>query len=93
MKAGDCLRVEERQTDWLGWVWCVHPSGRSSWVPENFLHREGDITQAARDYVATELTVNAGQQLELLEEESGWYWCKTEAGDFGWVPVENVKVE
>jgi len=92
MKAGDYLQVEDRQTEWAGWVWCVHPNGKSSWVPKKFLQREGDTAYATRDYDATELTVEVGQKLEILGEEAEWYWCKTEAGDYGWVPVENVNV-
>jgi uncharacterized protein YgiM (DUF1202 family) len=93
MKTGDRLQVEDRQTDWVGWVWCIHPSGKSSWVPENFLQREGDTACATRDYDATELTVEEGLRLEVLEEEAGWYWCRTEAGNFGWVPVENIEID
>lgn len=93
MKAGDSLKVEDRQTDWIGWVWCVHPSGKSSWVPENFIQREGDTALATQEYDATELTAAEGQKLEIVDEEAGWYWCKSEAGDSGWVPAENVKVE
>jgi uncharacterized protein YgiM (DUF1202 family) len=92
MKVGDRLQVEDRQTEFAGWVWCLHSSGKSSWVPENFLQREGDTAHASRDYDATELTVEVGQIIEILDEEAEWYWCQTEAGDYGWVPVENVAV-
>jgi hypothetical protein len=57
MKTGDRLQVEDRQTEWAEWVWCMHPNGKSSWVPENFLQRDRDTARATRDYDATELTV------------------------------------
>jgi uncharacterized protein YgiM (DUF1202 family) len=93
MKAGDRLQVGDRKTHMAGWLWCTHSSGKSSWVPEGFLQRDGDTAIAARDYDAAELTVEAGQRLEILDEEATWYWCRTDAGDYGWVPVEHVELE
>lgn len=43
---------------------------------------------AARDYDATELTVNEGDLVALLYQESGWGWCRNENGRAGWVPLE-----
>jgi hypothetical protein len=41
VKAGDTVSVEDRTSGWPGWVWCVGPDGRSGWVPEAILKRQG----------------------------------------------------
>jgi len=45
-----------------------------------------------RDYDATELTVEVGEELTALAEHSGWFRCRTDTGSLGWVPAENVEL-
>ncbi len=90
MRAGETLSVADRMTDWEGWIWCTTRHGRSRWVPESFVERTGDVGTLLRDYVATELSVRAGQKLVLGERVAGWIWCANEHGRRGWVPAENV---
>jgi hypothetical protein len=92
MKVGDRLQVEDKPTNWAGWLWCLHPSGKSSWVPENYLNREGDSALALQDYNATELSVQESQELDILNEEAGWFWCTGGDGESGWVPAENIEL-
>lgn len=92
MRAGDRLQVEDKSSDWAGWVWCLHPNGKSSWVPESYLSRQGDTATALQDYNATELSVRDGQELEIFHEVAGWYWCRSVDGESGWVPVENIEL-
>ena len=92
MKVGDKLQVEDRQTDMIGWVWCIHSDGKGSWVPESYIKREGDSAIALQDYNATELTVKVGEVLTILDEEAGWYWCIESAGEKGWVPIDHVEL-
>jgi SH3-like domain-containing protein len=42
---------------------------------------------ATRDYDSRELSVAAGEALEVLEEVAGWAWCRRAGGERGWVPV------
>ncbi len=44
-------------------------------------------------YDTTELPTQTGESLEVLREdrESGWLWCRSEAGREGWVPVSTVR--
>ena len=51
----------------------------------------GRVALALRDYDARELTVAAGVRLEAFEEAGGWLWCRTKEGEYGWVPMENVR--
>ncbi len=89
---GEKVRVTKRDLwqDQYLWLWCVSASGGEGWVPAVFLRVEGDTAYALRDYDAIELTVAEGEQLDLLEAVSGWYWARNAEGELGWVPVANV---
>jgi uncharacterized protein YgiM (DUF1202 family) len=43
-----------------------------------------------RDYDATELTVEPGEEVTILGRESGWGWCVNQQGQKGWVPLDNL---
>jgi uncharacterized protein YgiM (DUF1202 family) len=88
--AGEELTISERESEWAGWVWCTSQAGQSRWVPEKHVERRGDSYVMLRDYEATELSVSVGEVLATGEEESGWIWCTNQAGQSGWVPVDNV---
>jgi uncharacterized protein YgiM (DUF1202 family) len=90
IRAGDRLAVEERESEWAGWVWCTAPGGKSGWVPERYVERRGEGATALRDYDATELTVRAGEMVTATTHEAGWRWCTNARGDSGWVPDEHL---
>ncbi len=89
---GEELRVEDRECEWRGWIWCTTQNGESRWVPSSFVERRGDMGVMQRDYNAVELTVSVGEELVMGEEESDWVWCTNRAGQSGWVPAANVAV-
>jgi uncharacterized protein YgiM (DUF1202 family) len=88
---GDEVTIEDRESEWTGWIWCATLKGKSGWVPESYIQRGGSSGTALRNYDATELSVTKGEQLTILEEVSSWYWCQTENGCLGWVPKQNVE--
>jgi uncharacterized protein YraI len=97
VEAHEPFAVSERSEPWEDnpewmWVWCTDQRGKSGWVPKNIIQMEADgktgTTQAA--YNARELTVNAGQELIVEQEESGWFWCRDQQGEHGWVPISHV---
>ena len=90
-KKGDMLHVEEKETQWDGWLWCTLPDRKSGWVPESYLERVGDQGTMLQDYNATELTVQSGEILQVFSEAAGWYLCSKENGEKGWVPAENLE--
>jgi uncharacterized protein YgiM (DUF1202 family) len=92
LKAGDEICIEYRKTDWPGWVWGTTDDGKSGWIPESYIERMAQKTVLKRDYNATELTVEIGDTVDILDEESGWFWCRTESGDNGWIPKDNVRM-
>jgi uncharacterized protein YgiM (DUF1202 family) len=91
MKAGERLRVGEREEDNDAWVWCTGPSGKSGWVPVAYVQTDGDAGTALRDYSAAELSVRTGETLDVLDEEAGWVLARDQRGSCGWVPLENVE--
>lgn len=97
VEAGEAFTVSEKTSAWENnpawiWVWCTDQRGKSGWVPKNIIQMERDgqtgTTHAA--YSARELTVTAGQQLTIEQEESGWFWCCDQQGTCGWVPTSHM---
>jgi uncharacterized protein YgiM (DUF1202 family) len=91
MRAGERLRVGERDKDKDVWVRCTGSSKKSGWVPVAYIRVDGEKGTTPRDYSAVELSVRTGQTLEFLEEESGWVLAGDPSGRSGWVPLENVE--
>jgi len=65
---------------------------KSRWVPSVYLDQTGTSGRLKCDYVVTELNVAQGERLEIIGEESGWFWCRKETGENGWVPAENIEL-
>lgn len=89
---GEILSIGEKESEWSGWIWCTNKFGKSRWVPENYLEINGNKAKMSRDYNATELSVNVGEELDIQEEEAEWYWVINQQGKSGWVPIKNVKI-
>lgn len=90
IRVGDVLRVGANDDEWPAFVWCTDLAGKSGWVPERYIAREGDRGTVLRDYEATELEIAEGDVLAILDEEGGWFWCRDARDRYGWVPEENV---
>jgi hypothetical protein len=88
--AGEEVSLRDKETDWPDWYWCRTGDGNEGWVPVSFVERMGDSGRFVRDYDATELTVEEGQRVEVLEAASGWLICRTSDGTVGWLPGEHV---
>jgi len=83
----------DKSSDIEGWVWCTAKDGRSGWTPKEWLTQSKDIWRVDREFSAIELTVVAGDILEVAFAESGFYWVRKENGELGWVPCECVSVD
>lgn len=90
-KAGEVMTIGDRESEFSGWVWCSDSTGKSGWVPQNYIEMLGPSARLIRDYDATELTVSEGDELILLEEESGWVWCRTVDDRYGWIPATAIR--
>jgi hypothetical protein len=89
-RPGEALTARGKESDWPGWVWCTNGEGESRWVPEAYLQKQGERWVVLRAYDATELTVQAGEELVAGQEVSGWIWCTNQEGQSGWVPAEHL---
>ncbi len=92
-RTDDKLTVGHHDQIWRGYIWGTDQAGHSGWVPEEYLQIEAaeGTALALRDYDSTELTVGRKEILDVLDEASGWYLCRTNAGTTGWVPKTSLE--
>lgn len=90
-RKGDRVRVGREDPEMPGWFWCEDREGVWSWVPEEYLDREGAEGTITHGYDTVELTVEEGDTLEYVTEVKFWTLCRTDDGREGWVPTENLK--
>ena len=71
----------------------VYRSARKKWLGSKKLIQmdaDGQTGSTHAAYSAKELTVITGQELTIVQEESGWLWCYDQQGKHGWVPISHV---
>lgn len=90
--AGDILQPLRREAEWPGWVWCADEKGVEAWAPERWLRYTGGKAVLIKDYNSSELTIQPGERLTLLGEESGWVLAAMPGGNIGWAPVDCVQI-
>lgn len=89
VKAGDRITLTGKTDEWDGhiWLWAVGADGKAGWVPDTIVEKRGERLQVNRDYSAIELTCTKDEILNLVEKTHGWAWCRSSAGNEGWVPL------
>jgi uncharacterized protein YgiM (DUF1202 family) len=92
LQKGNVVKVEEKESEWPGWIWCITKEGKKGWVPNSYLDIQGKNAKLLQDYDATELTITIGEELTIENQESGWVWVSNKEGKKGWVPIRNVKI-
>lgn len=86
-KKGDWLDYKRKPTEFEGWRWCTDHSQNSAWGPELWVNVSGTSCQLIRDYVSTELPLDIGDKVEIIELVSGWAWIRNSSSETGWVPT------
>lgn len=89
VKRDDALKIDperSKETDINGWLWCTGPDGREGWVPRSWIDFAAEEPVILRDYSALELTVQAGDRVQVHALESGFAWCVAREGEQGWLP-------
>jgi len=86
------VSVGERDAAWPAFRWCATAGGKQGWVPEDYLELRGASGVLRRAYSANELAVAVNDELQILDEVGGWYWCENAFGERGWVPALNVRL-
>ncbi|HEX4872774.1 MAG TPA: L-2-amino-thiazoline-4-carboxylic acid hydrolase [Nevskiaceae bacterium] len=91
-RAGDAVQPDaHRRSEFPGWVWCTAADGRAGWTPRAWLREARGEWRLQRDFDAIELSVVPGERLEVLLEESGFYWVRRGDAERGWVPCSHVR--
>lgn len=85
---GEQVTLGDKRSEWPGWLWCTDSGGKSGWVPEAYIRRQGDAGVIVVAYDATELSAESGEEIEMLRRESGWVWCRKTDGHEGWLPLD-----
>jgi len=93
LKKGEKVKIEDKQTEFAGWVWAITDGGNSGWTPEPFLDLKWDDKTAIvnQNYNAHELNVEVGEELEFLDEVNEWLWVRRDSGEHGWIPKAIAK--
>jgi len=91
-RKGDSLIIGKKDSPWPGWLWCTAADGESRWLPRSYLEIKSNTGTVLYDYSAVELTVRVGEQLSIIKEAEGWYWCTNTRNETGWVPGECVEI-
>lgn len=87
---GDRVRAGEPDRDHPGWLWTHAPGGRAGWAPLRVLDRDGGAVTVVDDYDATELDVEPGLEVTVLERFDGWGRVRAADGRLGWVPLAHL---
>ena len=84
---GDMVGVGHRNQQYPQLRWCTPESGHSGWMAECYSEYTSP-TEAlvTHDYDASQLTVLAGETLEVLDEVGDWLLCRNDSGIQGLVP-------
>ena len=89
LRAEEKVTVSDKREN--GWVWCTNKEGIGAWIPEKYIQQENQTGTMMSDYSSFELTVEVGEMLTFIKEESGWIWCMNQKGQSGWVPSHKVR--
>jgi hypothetical protein len=91
---GDEVEIGERSLEWPAFVFVTAELGEG-WVPERHFTSDRARAVAVTRYDTVELAVDQGDVLTVVErdDESGWWWCQSDSGEVGWVPVGILDIE
>ena len=90
---GQLVDLKEHSTEWPGWIFAVAEDGNSGWIHKSYLIIDGSSGKIGVDYDATELNVDSGEKLDVLDTKSGWCLCQKLSGEIGWVPERNLSIK
>ncbi|MEP1206377.1 MAG: SH3 domain-containing protein [Rhizobiaceae bacterium] len=93
---GEAIELSGRTDNWQGhsWLWARASDGREGWVPDSLVEDAGiESAVALFDYSAMELSCKKNEVLAVVKNTHGWTWCVNSAGDEGWVPDQNLRIQ
>lgn len=85
---GDVVGVGHRNQQYPEFLWCASEDGHQGWVAESYLEMTSETEAVAiKEYDAAQLTVVAGEVLDVLDRLGNFILCRNRSGAQGWVPV------
>lgn len=96
IKVGDTVVLGKEETDkkWKGWIWAEFKNN-SGWIPMQIVSFSEDKKTGVilEDYSASELSIDLGDELQVLKSLNGWLWVKNlQTKEEGWIPSECIKI-
>jgi SH3-like domain-containing protein len=88
--AGEIVEVGRPDEDQPGWLWCRATDGREGWMPVEYLSGVRPRATVLRDYSAKELSVEAGDRVEVAEVYHGWALVRNAQGSLGRIPESHL---
>jgi hypothetical protein len=79
--------------DWKDWVWCEGKNENQAWVPKQYLEIKAGMGIFLTEYNAQELSVTAGEVLQVFEVVNGFGVAEKQDGERGWVPMKVLEPE
>lgn len=84
----EILKVDER---WPGWAWIRAEDSNLGWLPLRLVDEKGEVCVLREAFDGTEISARAGEHLDVLKEEGGWFWCRKKGGEEGWFPAFSLR--
>ena len=84
--------IEKKDTEFKGWIWVTTMDGNQGWAPLQHLKITDERKAVARkNYTATELNTDVGDELLLHYVLNDWGWVEKKDSSCGWVPMKTTK--
>jgi hypothetical protein len=87
VRRGEPLAFKGTDPDNPGWRWAENADGLGGWLPNALI--DGD--HLTEDFDSTELTVETGDDVTVLDRRAGWCLCRNRTGQRGWLPADCLK--
>jgi SH3-like domain-containing protein len=87
--ARESVQLGERDDEYPEWQWCRSDAGREGWMPVSLLVPTAPgQAMVTEDYDATELSVIAGETVQIKRRIGQWARVINASGAIGWVPED-----
>lgn len=93
LQLGETVEILKMDERWPGWAWVKTTKGDLGWLPLRLLEARGSSQVLLTAFDGTEISARAGERLQVLQDEGGWFWCRKSNGEEGWFPAFSLRKE
>ncbi|MCC5833899.1 MAG: hypothetical protein JJU20_04120 [Opitutales bacterium] len=93
LQAGETVEILKVDERWPGWAWVKTSGDDLGWLPLRLLEVRGASQVVLAAFDGTEISARAGERLQVLQDEGGWFWCRKADGEEGWFPAFSLRRE